>query len=1137
MGTVNSELLAQLNTAVSNWTAEVGAAQQHLTQQIDGANGQLVRLLSVLQERNGHAAALAEADAEISRLKRALGQDALPAGSVTQFVPDTSPRADAIRKELDTTVDRLQGAVHAWTNEVTQSQDGLREHFDAANSQLSRLLTVLGGGSTNGSAPNASLQAELDQVRHERDLLAAEVRELNIDVEAFRRQQSEFATTNLEAESERDTRHRDEVDALRLAIKERDEIIDECQTLLDDSQRIEGSLNEEIAQLERQVAVFTQSEKQLNDVVAQQRKESGQHVDALAGLTREMESLRQTLGTEADVVTQEAVATDAIAAGDSPSEFMDSLYAQIAALETERDGASVTSDQLRREIEGYAARASTLEEEVNAQHTLIAELESGPDPEAHDTSNESLATPEAEKAELEALQGELDALREVHETLVAGQQESLVSIAHLETERDGAVALANELETLLAQQKTIAEEARDEAAALPPDIEDVAQDLNVDEAAAPAPSTISPKEQRGLESAIAQLEDELNSLQRREEESVAAARLLLQELETHRSFEAAQELSLAEIRRESEQLRQELEEKTRQLQEAEAAHVAALDEAQAQIVPLEQDAPKEATEAASEAAELIARQAADLQEFRDSLQTAEKWIDDLETQLAASESTLAALTADRAASEIEGDEQVALVADLRQEITRLEEALAEKNSALQEKIGALEEMADARDALEQSLEETRNQESELLQERDQFAAALHEASEKTAAQEEDLATAATTLAAQEEALREREEEVQSFRADVQEMSRQLQNLGTEEAEAKQRAATLKEALDGIQASDAYHAEELEQTRAELDTLRANQLQQASLVEELSARGGELENLLQLAHREEIAAQETVESLKADFDSLKEREANESHALDDARAVIESHQEALQAREERVGRLETQLAEVLAEKQALSESKDAQESEIQATMAQVSETIAERDELRDALEKTKDASGRIFVGEAGAGLSALEAAESREQRARQQDILVSELTHTEGGRSLGDILVDANVITHQQLNEAIEIQARDSSQLLGTILIEHDFATDDAIAQAVACQLNKPVVNPMEVHIQPQAISVLNGDICTWHVCIPLRVTSDRLVVVMANPLDESAIYKLRDLSQREITPVVGAASQIMNAIEVHYGSF
>ena len=76
-----------------------------------------------------------------------------------------------------------------------------------------------------------------------------------------------------------------------------------------------------------------------------------------------------------------------------------------------------------------------------------------------------------------------------------------------------------------------------------------------------------------------------------------------------------------------------------------------------------------------------------------------------------------------------------------------------------------------------------------------------------------------------------------------------------------------------------------------------------------------------------------------------------------------------------------------------------------------------------------------------------------------------------------------------------------------------------------------------MHIQPQAIKLLNGDICTWHVCIPLRVTGDRLVVAMANPLDESAIYKLRDISQREITPVVGAASQIMDAIDAHYGTF
>ena len=45
------------------------------------------------------------------------------------------------------------------------------------------------------------------------------------------------------------------------------------------------------------------------------------------------------------------------------------------------------------------------------------------------------------------------------------------------------------------------------------------------------------------------------------------------------------------------------------------------------------------------------------------------------------------------------------------------------------------------------------------------------------------------------------------------------------------------------------------------------------------------------------------------------------------------------------------------------------------------------------------------------------------------------------------------------------------------------------------------------------------------------------MVAMANPLDESAIMKLRDVSQREIMPVVGTPSHIMGAIDNYYGTF
>ncbi|MCF6284761.1 MAG: hypothetical protein L3K26_06195, partial [Candidatus Hydrogenedentes bacterium] len=160
MGTTNSELLAQLHNAISGWTAEVGMAQQRLSQQIDGANGQLGHLLTVLSERNGHAIALAEAKVELERLKRSIQQADMPPGTITHYAPESVPQMDAVRREITTTFERLQGAVQSWTSEVTQSQSGLVEQFGTANSQLRRLLEVLSPSSDgDASEPDPAHQA------------------------------------------------------------------------------------------------------------------------------------------------------------------------------------------------------------------------------------------------------------------------------------------------------------------------------------------------------------------------------------------------------------------------------------------------------------------------------------------------------------------------------------------------------------------------------------------------------------------------------------------------------------------------------------------------------------------------------------------------------------------------------------------------------------------------------------------------------------------------------------------------------------------------------------------------------------------------------------------------------------------
>ena len=1052
MSTANSELISQLRTAIAGWTAEVGVAQDSLSRQIDGANAQLKRLLEVLRERNGHAVALAQANAELAELRRSVQGSGLPAGAVTQYSAAPGNAGNAATKELAHTYDRLENAVHSWTEQVGRSQGGLIEQFNTTNGQLERLVVLL-GNDANGSVGAAPEQeAELEQLQHENSVLNSEVYALNIELESLRREQEDFASANLASETERIVRQRAELEQLEDLLRARDEE-------LAAGRRSEGELAREFESLQKELARRDVSEQHLREAVDLQRRETGQHLEALSALTREMGALRRAfLGGEAPESDTER--PDVVAPGlgeEDPAEYrlaierISSLEATIGQLELEREEVGV----LKERISGFQAQIAELEArpeavELEAAQGRIVELENTIDR----LSSEGIAS----AAAADALREEMDALRAQAETLearptreeldaseqqVAELREALGQLAadrdRVDAEVAEAAALRGEIGLLKAQFEAL--EAREElpdVAELESTIADLRDQLAEARAVSLETTRAGDAEKEGLRLALANVESELKALQRREEDTVASARTLLEELESHRKYEAAQDMALSEAR--------------------------------AGAARLEDEAGQVNTRLAEKAR---------------ALETALEIQTSLEARLASLEAANA------------GE-----LAALRGEL----EAAGGRERALAEKVAAYEV--------------------------DLAAGTEHEAEIDGA-----LARANAELAAQQQALADRDAQIEVLRQDIAELDAQRRELAGREADSRQQTEALGEALSAMRETDTHYQEELGKNRALLEELRAEHGRQQDTVQDLSSRGRELEVLLDAARADEMTSLATVEELQAALKAVQDKEQAEAAALAEAQGLLATQQAALVHWETEVSALETRMAAMAAEKDQLSEETAQQQEEIRLAMAEVSRAMHERDELLEALEAEKTKKGRVHAGAAGDGLGAADALEAREMRARQQDILVSELTHTDHNRGLGNILVDAGILTSGQLESALEAQEQDPSQLLGTILIERGYATDDAIAQAVACQLQKPMVNPMEIHIHKDAAGLLNKDICTWHVCVPLRMTGDRMVVAMANPLDESAIMKLRDVSQREITPVVGTPTQIMGAIENCYGSF
>ena len=143
------------------------------------------------------------------------------------------------------------------------------------------------------------------------------------------------------------------------------------------------------------------------------------------------------------------------------------------------------------------------------------------------------------------------------------------------------------------------------------------------------------------------------------------------------------------------------------------------------------------------------------------------------------------------------------------------------------------------------------------------------------------------------------------------------------------------------------------------------------------------------------------------------------------------------------------------------------------------------------------------------------------------------------KRLGDLLIDAGVITSEQLSQALDKQ-KQTRQKLGATLMEMDFTTEEEIAQALKEQLGMDFVDLRTVRVPPDVISLIpDSTILKKYTIMPFEFNQEHfgyLRVAMADPMDLVATDDLSIVTNLQIEPVVAAASDIMAAIDRYYGS-
>ena len=138
------------------------------------------------------------------------------------------------------------------------------------------------------------------------------------------------------------------------------------------------------------------------------------------------------------------------------------------------------------------------------------------------------------------------------------------------------------------------------------------------------------------------------------------------------------------------------------------------------------------------------------------------------------------------------------------------------------------------------------------------------------------------------------------------------------------------------------------------------------------------------------------------------------------------------------------------------------------------------------------------------------------------------------RRLGEILLEAKAISHEQLDQAIAEQKK-TGGLLGAALVRIGALDEDRLTDILQEQLGLALVDLDEVTADEAALVRIKEDQARRYLAIPLEIEGRRtLVVAMADPLNAQALEDLRFASGLYIRPVLARPRQITEAIERYY---
>jgi len=135
------------------------------------------------------------------------------------------------------------------------------------------------------------------------------------------------------------------------------------------------------------------------------------------------------------------------------------------------------------------------------------------------------------------------------------------------------------------------------------------------------------------------------------------------------------------------------------------------------------------------------------------------------------------------------------------------------------------------------------------------------------------------------------------------------------------------------------------------------------------------------------------------------------------------------------------------------------------------------------------------------------------------------------KKIGDILIEAGLITDDDLHKALAEQSQNRELKVGQILIKMGVMTEVELISALAKKFHMPFVDLDEYTINPLVVEEIESDILLRFQVLPIASDEHTLTLAASDPLDIEGFDIIRFQTKKRISEVLAAPSQIEQLLE------